>query len=211
MSLPVSAAGTSLATALALLLVGCGDRGPAPGNASTDAAPAAPPISTAAAPAQTSATPASPSPAPASTGVIDPQQLSDFSGAALDEARQRARQPDAALESAARVAMDAAATQRECAGIEEPRVLALDLDGAPGDEALALYTAYGCYGMDNYFERNGIVLRQEGAAWAPVAEFALGTRMVGGARISALEPGVVVVTPDEGSDATGGSTEIPAR
>ncbi len=140
-------------------------------------------------------------------------QYFDFSGAALARMRSDARPAPSALRDAARRLVDETASERECGTYPEgERLFVVDLDGQPGEEALLLYTLEGCGGDGgNYYERGGYVLREADGAWAPVADFPLGTKLVGNATISALEPGVVVVSPDGDSMFEPHRAEIPPR
>ncbi|HEY4528804.1 MAG TPA: hypothetical protein VIG97_00535 [Luteimonas sp.] len=138
-------------------------------------------------------------------------QYFDFSGAALARMRSDARPAPPALRDAARRLVDDTASERECGTYPEgERLFVVDLDGKPGEEALLLYTLEGC-GGGNYYERGGYVLRETDGAWKAVADFPLGTKLVGNATISALEPGVVVVSPDGDSMFEPHRAEIPPR
>lgn len=208
------------ALALAIALAGCGPAG----NPAASAAPAD--ADTAAARAH------APSPAPdliAGTGspttVVEPatdelaatpgsdaedSQYFDFSGAALARVRSDARPASPALRDAARRIVDETGRKRGCGTYPEgERLFVLDLDGRPGDEALLLYTMEGCGGGGNYYDRSGYVLREVGGAWKPVAEFPMGTKLVGNATISALEPGAVIISPDGDSRFEPHRAEVP--
>ena len=129
-------------------------------------------------------------------------QYFDFTGEALATVRANARAATPPLRDAARRLVDATAEKDGCGTYPEgERLFLLDLDGRPGDEALLLYTLEGCNDMQNYYDRNGYVLRESDGAWNQVAEFSLGTRLVGPARISSLTGGRLVVTPDADSQA----------
>ncbi|MBJ6980270.1 hypothetical protein [Luteimonas sp. MC1895] len=139
-------------------------------------------------------------------------QYFDFSGAALARMRSEARPATPALRDAARRIVDETGRERECGTYPEgERLFVLDLDGRPGDEALLLYTMEGCGGGGNYYDRSGYVLREVDGAWTQVAEFPMGTKLVGNATISALEPGVVVISPDGDSLFEPHRAEIPPR
>ncbi|MGY1458202.1 MULTISPECIES: hypothetical protein [unclassified Luteimonas] len=127
-------------------------------------------------------------------------QYFDFSGDALLRVRADARPATPELRDAARRIVDATGEERGCGAYPEgERLFMLDLDGAPGEEALLLYTMEGCEGMANYYDRNGYVLRQVDGAWQQVAEFSLGTRLVGPAHVTSIGNGKLVVTPEDGS------------
>lgn len=213
--------------ALAVSLPACdrapGAAEPAPAAAATEAAaapqsPAAPAAPAASAPDYVAGTggptmtaePATDEvPTGAGTDAEDARYF-DFSGAALERMRRDARPAPPALRDAARRLVDATGRERGCGTYPEgERLFVLDLDGRPGDEALLLYTMEGCGDGGNYYDRAGYVLRETGGTWTPAAEFALGTRLVGNATISALEPGLVVVTPDAGSQALAQRVQIP--
>lgn len=138
-------------------------------------------------------------------------QYFDFSGTALDRVRGDARPATPGLRDAARRIVDGTAAERACEAFPEgERLFLLDLDGQPGDEALLLYTMQACGdGGGNYYDRNGYVLREQDGGWQPVAEFSLGTKLVGNATVSAFAPGVVVVSPEEGSMVEPQRVEIP--
>ena len=140
-------------------------------------------------------------------------QYFDFSGAALSKIRADGRPATPELRDAARRIVDATGAERGCEAYPETeRLFMLDLDGQPGDEALLLYNMQDCGGGGgNYYDRSGYVLRQVDGEWRQVAEFSVGTKLVGDATISALEPGVVVVTPAAGSMVDPQRVEIPAR
>lgn len=127
-------------------------------------------------------------------------QYFDFSGEALARVRAEGRPATPELRDAARRIVDATGETRGCGTFPEgERLFMLDLDGRPGDEALLLYTMQGCEEMANYHERNGYVLRQLDGDWRQVAEFSLGTRMVGPAHVTSIADGRLVVTPDDDS------------
>lgn len=148
----------------------------------------------------------------AGTDAEDTQYF-DFSGAALERVRSDGRPATPELRDAARRIVDATGAERGCEAYPETeRLFMLDLDGQPGDEALLVYNMQSCTdGGGNYYDRNGYVLRQVDGDWRQVAEFSVGTKLVGDATISALEPGVVVVSPAAGSMVEPQRVEIPAR
>ena len=148
-------------------------------------------------------------PTEAGTDAGDSQYF-DFSGAALDQVRREARPAPPALRDAARQLVDETGRERGCGTYPEgERLFVLDLDGEPGGDALLLYTMEGCGGGGNYYDRSGYVLREVDGTWTRVAEFPMGTKLVGNATISALEPGVVVVSPDAGSRYEPQRVDIP--
>ncbi|MEN1957796.1 hypothetical protein [Luteimonas changyuni] len=162
---------------------------------------------------------ATPAAAPATDEVVatagsdaEDTQYFDFSGPALEKVRNEGRAATPELRDAARRLVDATGEERECGTYPEgERLFMLDLDGQPGDEALLLYTMEGCGGGGNYYDRSGYVLREVDGAWKAVADFPLGTKLVGNATISALEPGVVVVSPEGDSVFEQQRVEIPPR
>lgn len=194
---------------LALVLAACGQAG-APATDATDAPPSASPAagdSRTAPPAPdyvagtgdatAAAAPASDEVAATPGSDAEDTQYFDFSGAALEHVRSSARPATPALREAARALVDATGKERGCdAWPEGERLFLLDLDGQPGDEALLLYTMEGCGGGGNYYDRSGYVLRETSGEWRPVAEFPLGTKLVGNATISELEPGLIVASPE---------------
>lgn len=210
------------ALALAAALAACGPTAaPAPGDA--DAAPSGPPAPATVTPSApdliagtgaptTAAEPATDEVAATPGSDAEDNQYFDFSGAALDRMRKDARPAPPALREEARRLVDATASERGCGTYPEgERLFVVDLDGRPGEEALLLYTLQGCGDGGNYHERGGYVLRETDGNWAPVVDFPLGTKLVGNARISALEPGVLVVSPDGDSMFEQQRVDIPAR
>lgn len=216
--------------ALALALAGCGPATPpgaqpdaaaasgagagtADGSDPAAAARGAPPSSDYIAgtgDAMAAAEPASDELAATPGSDAEDTQYFDFSGAALAKMRSEARPATPALRDAARALVDATGAERGCGTYPEgERLFMLDLDGQPGDEALLLYTMEGCGDGGNYYDRSGYVLRESGGEWRPVAEFPLGTKLVGNATVSALEPGVVVVSPEGDSLFEPQRVEIP--
>ena len=223
---------TALAFALATVLAACGQSASPARRADTVDAAATSSAASGVTPAPATMTPPSPAPdliagtgspttaaEPATDEVAatpgsdaEDTQYFDFSGAALARMRSDARPAPPALRDAARRLVDDTASKRECGTYPEgERLFVVDLDGQPGEEALLLYTLEGCGGGGNYYERGGYVLREADGAWAPVADFPLGTKLVGNATISALEPGVVVVSPDGDSMFEPHRAEIPPR
>ena len=216
----------ALPSTLALVLAACGQAtAPAtPADAAATASAQTPPASvTAAAPPTpdliagtglptTAAEPATDEVAATPGSDAEDTQYFDFSGAALARVRSDARPATPALRDAARRLVDDTGRERGCGTYPEgERLFLLDLDGQPGDEALLLYTMEGCGGGGNYYDRSGYVLREADGGWVPVAEFPLGTKLVGNATISALEPGVVVVGPEGDSLFEQQRVEIPPR
>lgn len=221
---------TALAFALATVLAACdqsaapafpadtADAGAAPGMASATTAgsvastpPPAPDLIAGTGSPTTAAEPATDEVAATPGSDAEDTQYFDFSGAALARMRSDARPAPPALRDAARRLVDDTASERECGTYPEgERLFVVDLDGKPGEEALLLYTLEGC-GGGNYYERGGYVLRETDGAWKAVADFPLGTKLVGNATISALEPGVVVVSPDGDSMFEPHRAEIPPR
>jgi hypothetical protein len=135
-------------------------------------------------------------------------QYFDFRGEALATIR-RARPATPLLRDAARAIVDATGKARDCGTHPEgERLFMLDLDGVPGDEALLLYTMEGCEGVENYYDRNGAVLRQVDGQWRKAADFPLGTRMLGAAHVTSITAGRLVVTPEEGSMAQAADVAI---
>lgn len=216
----------ALASTLSLVLAACG-QAPTPAASAGAAAAPGPVADPGAAPIAT------PSPTPdliAGTGApttaaepatdevaatpgstAEDTQYFDFSGAALDRVRSEARPAPPALRDAARRLVDDTGRERECGTYPEgERLFVLDLDNQPGEEALLLYTMEGC-GGGNYYDRGGYVLREVDGAWKAVADFPLGTKLVGNATISALEPGVVVVSPEGDSLFEPHRAGIPSR
>lgn len=206
----------ALPAALALALAACGQPPVQADAAAPEAVPAAEPSPAPDLIAGTGAPTAAAEPATdevAATPGSDAEdtQYFDFSGAALERMRVDARAATPALRDAARRLVDATGEERGCGTYPEgERLFLLDLDGQPGDEALLLYTMEGCGGGGNYYDRAGYVLREVDGAWTPVADFPLGTKLVGNATISALEPGLVVTSPDGDSMAEPQRVEIPA-
>lgn len=211
------------AAALALALSACGPAGtpagaPAPASTARDApaTPAAAPT-----PAGNGDVAGTGDPVSATEPATDEQVVApgsdaedtryfDFSGAALAHMRSQARPATSELRDAARRLVDATGEERGCdAWPEGERLFMLDLDGRPGDEALLLYTMEGCWDGGNYYDRSGYVLRETGGEWRPVAEFPLGTKMVGNAVISEIEPGLIVVSPEGDSLFEQVRVEIP--
>ena len=140
-------------------------------------------------------------------------QYFDFSGTALDRVRGDARPANPGLRDAARRLVDQTAAERACEAFPEgERLFMRELDGQPGEEALLLYTMQACGegGGGNYYDRNGYVLREQAGEWQPVAEFSLGTSLVGNATVSAFAPGVIVVTPEQDTIMEPQRVEIPA-
>lgn len=223
---------TALAFALATVLAACGQSSPpadaagrgdpaaAPAAVETPAAagvatpPSAPDLIAGTGSPTTAAEPATDEVAATPGSDAEDTQYFDFSGAALARMRSDARPAPPALRDAARRLVDSTAGERGCGTYPEgERLFVVDLDGQPGEEALLLYTLEGC-GPDrggNYYERGGYVLRESDGAWAPAVDFPLGTKLVGNATISALEPGVVVVSPDGDSMFEPHRAEIPPR
>jgi hypothetical protein len=199
-----------------LLLAACGQSPIPPASADT-APPAAPPIPAMRAGADSIAGTGDTTPAaePATDEVpttpgsdAEDTQYFDFDGEALARIRT-ARPATPELRDAARSIVDATGEERGCgAHPEGERLFMLDLDGRPGDEALLLYTMEGCEGVENYYDRNGYVLRQVDGGWRKVAEFPLGTRMLGAAHITSIGGGRLVVTPEEGSMAQAADVAI---
>ncbi len=214
-----------LATALVLALAACGNSAApaASTQAPSDEAPAAgtdtapPPAGTdyigGTGDATAAAEPATDEVTTAAGTDAEDTQYFDFSGAALERVRSDGRPATPELRDAARRIVDATGAERGCEAYPETeRLFMLDLDGQPGDEALLVYNMQSCTdGGGNYYDRNGYVLRQVDGDWRQVAEFSVGTKLVGDATISALEPGVVVVSPAAGSMVEPQRVEIPAR
>lgn len=222
---------TALAFALATVLAACGqsaapevqadtvDAAATPGTATATTAgsaatappPPTPDLIAGTGSATTAAEPATDEVAATPGSDAEDTQYFDFSGAALARMRSDARPAPPALRDAARRLVDETAGERGCGTYPEgERLFVVDLDGQPGDEALLLYTLEGC-GGGNYYERGGYVLREADGTWAQVVDFPLGTKLVGNATISALEPGVVVVSPDGDSMFEPHRAEIPPR
>lgn len=208
--------------ALAIALAACSPSDAPAGTASPAEAGVVPTADNAPAPAPdliagtglptTAAEPATDELAATPGSDAEDTQYFDFSGAALARMRSDARPATPSLRDAARRIVDETGRERECGTYPEgERLFVLDLDGQPGDEALLLYTMEGCGGGGNYYDRSGYVLREVDGAWAPVAEFPMGTKLVGNATISALEPGVVIISPDGDSLFEPHRAEIPPR
>lgn len=201
-----------LATALvlALALAAC-DQSPEPtAAAGMDAAATTPAPTAAAGPEYIAGTGDAIAPAEPATDEVattpgsdaEDTQYFDFSGDALLRIRADARPATPELRDAARRIVDATGEERGCGAYPEgERLFMLDLDGAPGEEALLLYTMEGCEGVANYYDRNGYVLRQVDGEWQQVAEFSLGTRLVGPAHVTSIGNGRLVVTPGDDSSA----------
>lgn len=201
---------TPTLAALAFALAACGQAG-APAAGAEDAPPPAPDYIAGTGDATAAAAPASDEVAATPGSDAEDTQYFDFSGAALEHVRSSARPATPALREAARALVDATGEERGCdAWPEGERLFLLDLDGHPGDEALLLYTMEGCGDGGNYYDRSGYVLRESGGEWRPVAEFPLGTKLVGSATISELEPGLLVASPEGDSMFEQVRVEIPA-
>src|SRR5690606_21420744 len=222
--LPLPAA-SALALPLALALAACGP-GPATGSPESPESPGSPgaaaPAVAAPAPQRIDGLSGTGEPMPPAEPATDEvaatpgsdaeeNQFFDFSGAALEKVRAGARPAPVPLREAARRLVDATAEERGCGPYPEgERLFVLDLDGRPGAEALLLYTMQGCGGGGTCYARAGDVLREAGDRWEQVAAFDLGTKLVGNAAISAIEPGVLVLSPDGDSRFEPARVEIPA-
>lgn len=201
----------AIACGLALCLAACDGATPQAAPATPHTAPAPAPAAIAGTGEATAvAEPATDEVAATPGSDAEDTQYFDFSGSALARVRGDGRAATPELREAARRLVDATGRERGCGTYPEgERLFVLDLDGRPGDEALLLYTMEGCGDGGNYYDRGGYVLRRGEGGWAPAAEFALGTRLVGNATISAIEPGVLVLSPEGDSLFEAQRVEIP--
>lgn len=119
----------------------------------------------------------------------------DFSGAAADALRQRARPAPVALRNTARGLIAAEAQAEDCGRYADgDRLFFADLDDDGQPEGLAIYTLEGCGGGGNNYTRSAMVLRESPTqGWTRVFDFAMGTKLVGNRVVTRMGGGTLTL------------------